>query len=199
MIPRKWQVGLLAALGALLALLLLRSGPSESNPARSPAGSANLDPENPRPSSFGKKRETKISPDEVPDVDAGAFSAPPVKIADSSRDLFRFKEKPPPPPPPPPPPYIGPGDPRFVGPKLPPPPPPPPRPPAIPFQFTGTLGVPKAPVAVLVEGDRLILVRAGDKVDEKFIIRSVGYESLDVGFVGFPASEVRRLPLTPAS
>ncbi len=115
-----------------------------------------------------------------------------------SRDLFKFKEPPPPPPPPPRPVSIAPGDPRFIGPLPPPPPPPPPQPPAIAFQFTGTFGPKNEPVAAVVDGDRLVLVRQGDVVDGKFIIRRVGYESLDVGFVGFPESEVRRIPISPA-
>jgi hypothetical protein len=38
--------------------------------------------------------------------------------------------------------------------------------------------------------------RAGDTVFERFIVKKVGYESIDVGFVG-PWTDVRRLPIAP--
>ena len=47
------------------------------------------------------------------------------------------------------------------------------------------------------QGDLVVNVRAGDKLFGKFILKKVGYESIDVGFVGFPESETRRLGITP--
>ena len=202
MTKRAKQAGLLGVLAILFLLLVLRAkpaGPSGERPAASPAApsSATADLETGR--SFGRGPQAKtVSPDAVPDIDVSAFSRRPEGSSDVTRDLFKFKEPPPPPPPKPRPAYIPPGDPRFVGALPPPPPPPPPQPPAIAFQFTGTFGSVKAPVAAIVAGDRLLLVRPGDVVDGKFIIRKVGYESLDVGFVGFPEKEVRRIPISPA-
>ncbi len=197
--PKKWQLAVLGALFTLFLLMILRGGPGDSAPGPV-ARRRDADPES-GPTRFGRGRETKVAPEDVPDIDSAAFTSRPGKVAPAARDLFKFKE--PPPPPrifvPPPPQYIPPNDPRFIGPRPPPPPPPPPTPPPIPFQFTGTFGPPHQPIAVIVEGDRLTVVREGDVVDEKFIIRNVGYESLDVGFVGFPEREVRRLPLSPAS
>ena len=198
MTKRARQFTLLGVLAILFLLLVVRAKPA--GPVAGPAL-----PRAPRestaeaPRSFGRTPEARVSPDAVPDIDVSAFSKRPEGSADVSRDLFKFREPPPPPPPPPKPQYIPPGDPRFVGPMPPPPPPPPPQPPAVAFQFTGTFGNPKEPVAAVVEGDRLLLVRRGDVVDGKFIIRRVGYESLDVGFVGFPESEVRRIPISPAN
>lgn len=202
MTKRAKQAGLLGGLAILFLLLVLRAkpaGPSAGTPASPPSPSAaTAELETGR--SFGRGPQVKaVSPDAVPDIDVSAFARRPEGSADVTRDLFKFKEPPPPKPPPPRPVYIGPGDARFVGPLPPPPPPPPPQPPAIAFQFTGTFGSPKAPVAAIVAGDRLLLVRQGDVVDGKFIIRRVGYESLDVGFVGFPEKEVRRIPISPAS
>lgn len=200
---KKWQLAAFGALFVVLLLMILRGKPGGSPAA--PSARRTSDPEQEgrsRGASFGRGSETKISPEDVQDIDAGAFSRSPARVAEVAvRDLFKFKEPPPPrkKPLPPRPQYIFPSDPRFIGPRPAPPPPPPPTPPAIPFQFTGTFGSTRQPVAVLVEGDRLSLVRSGDVVDEKFIIRNVGFESIDVGFVGFPETEVRRLPLTPAS
>jgi hypothetical protein len=49
---------------------------------------------------------------------------------------------------------------------------------------------------VLVQGDQIVNARAGDVVFARFILRKVGYESIDVGFVGFAPSEFRRLGIT---
>jgi len=200
MTKRAKQAALLGVLAILFLLLVLRAkpaGPTREAPPLAPASAAAGDAEGGR--SFGRAPQTKpVSPDAIPDIDVSAFARRPEGSSEVTRDLFKFKEPPPPPPLRPRPSYIGPGDPRFVGPLPPPPPPPPPQPPAIAFQFTGTFGNPKEPVAAIVDGDRLLLVRRGDVVDGKFVIRRVGYESLDVGFVGFPEKEVRRIPISPA-
>jgi len=199
MTKRAKQWALLGSLAALFLLLVLRAKPAgpPAGPPASAARVADADAESGR--SFGRRPEVRVSPDAIPDIDVSAFSRQPNTSPDVARDLFRFKEPPPPKPKPAPPAYIRPGDPRFVGPLPPPPPPPPPQPPAIAFQFTGTFGSPKEPVAAIVEDNKLTLVRRGDIVDGKFIIRRVGYESLDVGFVGFPEKEIRRIPISPAS
>ena len=207
MTKRVKQGSLLGILVVLFLLLVLRAKPASPPEAVAPAAArvsapapraATADAEGPAPRAFGRRPETRVvSPDEIPDIDVSAFSRRPEGTATVSRDLFKFKEPPPPPKPKPRPAPIVLGDGRFIGPPLPPPPPPKPQPPAIAFQFTGTFGTSKAPVAAIVEGDRLTLVRRGDVVDGKFVIRHVGYESLDVGFVGFPESEVRRIPISP--
>ena len=72
-----------------------------------------------------------------------------------------------------------------MGPLPPPPPTPTPAPPSIPFKFIGSFGPRERPIAVLAAGDRLVNARAGDVVFDRFILRKVGYESIDVGYVGF--------------
>jgi hypothetical protein len=204
MSKRVKQGALLGILVVLFLLLVLRANPAAPPANSRPAAAAPTprpaapDTEAPAPRGFGRRPEARpVAPDEIPDIDVSAFSRRPDGSATVSRDLFKFKEPPPPPPPKPRPVYIAAGDPRFIGPPIPPPPPPKPQPPAIAFQFTGTFGTPKEPVAAIVEGDKLTLARRGDVVDGKFVIRHVGYESLDVGFVGFPESEVRRIPISP--
>ncbi len=50
---------------------------------------------------------------------------------------------------------------------------------------------------MIQQGDEVFNARAGDILFSKFVLRKVGYESIDVGFVGFDPGETRRLPLTP--
>ncbi len=195
MTPRQKRVGLLGILGALLLLLVIRARPAGS-PAPAPIArgvDANAGPR----TGFGRRKEdAHVTPDQLPDIDPTALQNRPADTGGPKRDLFKFREPPPPPPKPRPPAYTPPGSWNFVGPLPPPPPPPPPTPPAIPFQFTGTIGPAREPIAVLVEGDRLVLARQGETVDGKFIIRKIGYESIDVGFAGFPEQNRQRIPLT---
>jgi hypothetical protein len=117
--------------------------------------------------------------------------------AEADRDLFDLREptrKPPPTPYPPPPP---PGDTRFIGPLPAPGPTPTPRPPEVTFKFVGTFGPKGHPIAVIQEGDKVYNVRAGDVLFDKFVLKNVGYESIDIGFVGYPETESRRIGITP--
>lgn len=143
----------------------------------------------------------------------------------SSRNLFVFKEPPPPPPPLPPPPppdkdkdgvpdfkdncpgvpnpsqvdvdHNGVGDdcqnPRPIPP--PPPPPPPPTPPAFSFKYIGTFGPTANPIATFSGNGEIINVRVGETFDGKFILRSIGIESVEIGYVGFPADVKTRVPI----
>ena len=85
----------------------------------------------------------------------------------------------------------------FVGPLAPPAPTPTPVPPDITFKFIGTFGPRDGPIAVLVLGDQLLNAHAGDVVFDRFILRNIGYESVDVGFVGYPPAITKRLGITP--
>lgn len=194
MTRRQKQFGLLGLLGALLLLLVLRDKPADSPVSAPIARGFESDPAM-RPG-FARKEDARVTPDQLPDIDATALHNRPQSGGELKRDLFKFREPPPPPPKPRPPAYTPPGSWNFIGPLPPPPPPPPPTPPEVTFQFTGTLGPPKDPVAVLLEGDRLVLARQGETVDGKFIIRKIGYESIDVGFAGFPETDRRRIPVT---
>ncbi|MGH9440737.1 MAG: hypothetical protein ACRD16_00520 [Thermoanaerobaculia bacterium] len=192
MTQRQRQLGLLGLLGALLLLLVLRARPAGPPPPETVVRAAATGAK----PGFGRKEDSRVTPDQLPDIDATALQRRPDTTGDASRDLFKFREPPPPPPKPRPPAYTPPGSWNFIGPLPPPPPPPPPTPPAIPFQFTGTIGPAREPIAVLVEGDRLILARQGETVEGKFILRKIGYESIDVGFAGFPEQNRQRIPLT---
>jgi hypothetical protein len=203
----KRQAILLGVLAVLLVLAVVRwrpggapakpSGPSVAAQTRPSSAAAGEDAA-PSRSARSRTREREVRPDEVQVIDEDDFKVRPSKDgADTGRDLFDLREptkKPPPTPFPPPPP---PGDARFIGPLPPPPPTPTPRPPEITFKFVGTFGPKAHPIAVIQEGDKVYNVRAGDVLFDKFVLRSVGYESIDIGFVGFPETESRRIGITP--
>src|SRR5262245_7496915 len=91
------------------------------------------------------------------------------------------------PPPPPPPPVIA---------APPPPPPPPPKAPPLPFSFVGLLekgGGPK-PAAFLARGDALLVVSAGDVVDNDYRIESLSEREIVVTYL--PLNERQSLTAT---
>jgi hypothetical protein len=143
----------------------------------------------------------------------------------SNRNLFAYKEPPPPPPPPapkpppPPPDQDKDGVPDFrdncpttpnpdqldvdrdgvgaaceTSPEVP-PPPPPPTPPQFTYKFIGTFGPPKNPIATFTRDGDIVNARAGEVIEGKFILRRIGIESVEIGFVNFPPSQTQRIPL----
>jgi hypothetical protein len=190
------QAILLAVLAVVLVFAIVRWRPGSHSPAPAPPG---VRPPRSAPASPERKAGGReISPDEVPVLSVADFQphAPTTPNA-AGRDLFDLREPTHPPPPTPTPAPPGPGDPRFIGPLPPPPPPPTPKPPDITFKFIGTLGRKAHPIAVVVQGDQVFVAQAGDTLFGKFVLRKVGYESIDVGFIGFPESETRRVGIGP--
>jgi hypothetical protein len=196
---------LLAVLAGLLVLALVRSS-RDNAPARrpAPAPATGVEGDDPAPNrSRSRSDGKKLTVDDLPFIDPHDLVAVDSTTSAVSRDIFIFK---PPTPTPPPPTHVPTptavpvcGDPRFLGPCPPPPPPTPtptPNPPEISFKFIGSFGPKEEPIAVLVAGDKVVNARTGDVVFERFIIKKVGYESIDVGFVG-PWTDVRRLPIAP--
>ena len=204
------QIYLLAVLGTLLILAVVKWGGKGS---AEPAGPAAPDSsvragassgEEERVASRGRARapqEKKVDPADVPFVSVEDLNPPrPRRAGDAGRNIFDVREptKPPPPTPtpmPPPPPV--PGSQIFVGPMPPPTVTPTPVPPEITFKFMGTFGPKDRPIAVLLSGDQLLNARAGDVVFDRFILRTIGYESVDIGFIGYPPSVTKRLGITP--
>jgi hypothetical protein len=196
------QLAVLAVLAGVLILALVRSGRNEAQgPVRAgrPGDDSSIDgdarPSRPAPRVAAKK----VGIDEIPLITRQDLDAAQVTPGPATRNIFDSRPSTPTPPPPPtpaPPPPPAPGEPVFVGPLPPPPPTPTPTPPEVPFKFVGTFGPRDQPIAVLVSGDKIVNARAGDIVFERFVVKKIGYESVDIGFVG-PWTEVRRLPISP--
>lgn len=151
------------------------------------------------------------------DADSGSYK--------SDRNIFSYYEPPPPPPPPPPAPPPPPPDqdkdgiPDFrdncVSTANPdqqdidrdgigtvceqteetPPPPPEPVPPPFTYKFIGMFGNPRNPIATFARDGEIINARVGDVIEGKFILRGIGIESAEIGFVGFPPDKRQRIPL----
>jgi hypothetical protein len=143
----------------------------------------------------------------------------------SDRNLFAFKAPPPAPPPPPPPPVKPPPDQDNDGvpdfrdncPAIPnpgqqdidhdgvgtacetesevPPPPPAPQPPAFTWKFIGMFGRPQSPIATFTREGEIVNARVGDVIEKKFVLRRIGIESAEIGFIGFPPDVTQRIPL----
>ncbi|HEU5250135.1 MAG TPA: hypothetical protein VFW15_09115 [Thermoanaerobaculia bacterium] len=195
------QAVLFGVLALLLIFFVVRWS-SREKPAGSPATvvASGAEDTEPRAARSGRRRVATPGPDEIPPLTARDLE-PRLRAAGGDaaiRDLFDPREptKPPPPPPTPaPPPPPGPGHVDFVGPLPPPLPTPTPTPPEPPFRLIGIFGPKERPIAVLANGEELINARAGEVVLGRWIVKKVGYESIDVGFVG-PWTETRRLPIT---
>jgi hypothetical protein len=64
-----------------------------------------------------------------------------------------------------------------------PPPPPKPVPPAITLRYSGYLGSDQDKMAVLVNGEDMLLVRSGDIVEKQFKVLDIGYDWVKIGYV----------------
>jgi hypothetical protein len=81
--------------------------------------------------------------------------------------------------------------------EIPPPPPPPPEPvpPPFTYKYIGTFGSASNPIATFTGNGEIINARVGDIIENKFILRSIGIESVEIGFSGFPPNKTQRVPL----
>lgn len=110
------------------------------------------------------------------------------------RDPFRFAPKPQPAPPPPPPPRPQPTAPPTQRPAAP-AKPPAPQPPPVQFVYLGSFGLPGREIAVFSDGQEILNAFAGDVLKKEFVVRSIGFESADIGFVNFPDAPAKRLAI----
>ena len=79
--------------------------------------------------------------------------------------------------------------------RLHPPPPPPPVPPQFTMKYIGTFGPANNPIATFVRDNEIVNVRVGETFDGKFILRGIGIESAEIGYVGFPPETTTRVPI----
>ena len=70
-------------------------------------------------------------------------------------------------------------------------------PPPPPFRdtFIGYFGPPDRMVAVFRNGKKVKVQVEGGVLDDKFIIRHVGFQSVEIGYVGYPKEVTTRVPL----
>jgi hypothetical protein len=74
-------------------------------------------------------------------------------------------------------------------------PPPAPIPPQFTMKYIGTFGPVNNPIATFNGNGEIVNVRIGETIDGKFVLRSIGIESVEIGYVGFPADVKTRVPL----
>jgi hypothetical protein len=170
----KALLGLLVAVLAFLGLRLLLGGLGDDEMA---AAGAN-------PS--GARREAlSLTIAQASTLDIAALEGTSGEI-EVGRDPFRFAAPPPPPPRPPPPP---------PPPAEAPPPPPPrgPQPPPVDLTYLGSFGSPSHRIAVFSDGKSILNAMRGETLRGKFVVHAIGYESVDLTFVGFPDVPPERL------
>ena len=63
------------------------------------------------------------------------------------------------------------------------------------MELVGILGPERRRVAVFSDGESILNVLKDDVINEKFIVRSIGYQSVELGFVGFPQATPQRVTI----
>ena len=143
----------------------------------------------------------KIGSYDVPALGWSA-SATPKAAGQAGRSLFTFGPPPTPTPdlrPTPTPPPTLPPRPTMVPPptgiemedgsRLPPPP-------AFSLVYLGWLGPDRLPIGVFRDGGEIVVISRGDIVKNRFILRDVGPSSVSIGYVGYPESVSKKVPLS---
>ncbi|MEO8198565.1 MAG: hypothetical protein ABI689_17770 [Thermoanaerobaculia bacterium] len=203
--PRERRLLLaLAGLGgvAVLRLLWTLLAP-QALPALKPATAAAARSAGATSAKFGKgSRQAEAElPKEIVELRVADLESQPRALS-VGRDPFRFG--PPPPPPPPPPPTKAELEEMrrqeqarreaaeraareaMIR-----------KPPPVTVVYLGSFGPEKRRIAVFADdkGENLYNVLVGEIVEGKFIVDRIGYESVDIKFVGFPDEPARRLPI----
>jgi outer membrane putative beta-barrel porin/alpha-amylase/thrombospondin type 3 repeat protein len=74
-------------------------------------------------------------------------------------------------------------------------PPPAPQPPPFTYKYLGSFGPQTNLLAAFSNNGEIVNARVGDTIDNKFIVRAIGIESVDIGYIGFPPDVKTRVPL----
>jgi hypothetical protein len=72
---------------------------------------------------------------------------------------------------------------------------PPPVLPQFTYKYIGTFGTAANPIATFTGNGEIVNVRVNETFGGKFILRSIGIESVEIGYVGFAADRKTRVPL----
>ncbi|HYL04445.1 MAG TPA: hypothetical protein VE075_00290 [Thermoanaerobaculia bacterium] len=217
---QKVLMGILGGLLAIVAWVYLVPG-DDSVPSRSPrraAGAVDADsgvavvPLRPAPDAFGVASASDAAPGTataqtaqlVETLHLDALGRTPPGFT-TGRNPWRFVEPPPPPPPPPPKPpsaaelrarqeaeeaarRLAEEQARLAAIEA-----AKPKPPPFTWSYLGNFGPPNQRIAVFTDGQRVWNARQGETLEKKFIVTQIGYESVDIGFVGFPEVPATRL------
>ena len=70
-----------------------------------------------------------------------------------------------------------------------------PKPPPFTLQYLGKFGPEERPIAVFTDGKNILNVQEGEVIQGKFIVGQIGFESVEIQFVGFPNWPPQRLPV----
>jgi hypothetical protein len=156
----------------------------------------------------GRAASTKPPAEHVEELRVAALTVRPREYT-PGRDPWRYVDPPPPPkPPPPPPPSQAVLDARraaeeaaarlreqmlreqqIEAAK--------PKPPPFTMSYLGNFGPPNRRLAVFSDGKTIYNAREGEVLAGKFIVAEIGYESVDIRFVGFPDWPPQRLAVGP--
>jgi len=68
-----------------------------------------------------------------------------------------------------------------------------PKPPPFTWNYLGNFGPARHRIAVFTDGQKVWNAREGDTLEGKFIVAQIGFESVDIRFVGFPETPPERL------
>jgi hypothetical protein len=68
-----------------------------------------------------------------------------------------------------------------------------PQPPPVDVVYLGRFGTTSRPIAVFSDGNEIYNVLEGGVIKGQFVVDSIGYESADLAFVGFPDAPSKRL------
>jgi hypothetical protein len=144
----------------------------------------------------------KVGSYEVPKLGWSASATPKPVIGSGTRSLFTYGPPPTPTPdlrPTPTPPPTLPPRPTAVptpagievegGTRL-------PTPPTFSMTYLGWLGPDRLPIGVFRDGGEVVVIARGDTVKNRFILRDVGPNSVTIGYVGYPESVTRKVPLS---
>jgi hypothetical protein len=71
-----------------------------------------------------------------------------------------------------------------------------PKPPEFTMEYLGNFGPANRKIAVFTDGKKIHNALEGDVIDNKFIVAHIGYESVDIRFVGFPNTPAKRVGVT---
>ena len=70
-----------------------------------------------------------------------------------------------------------------------------PTPPPVDVVFLGSFGPDNGRLAVFTDGREIYNVGQGEVLKDKYVVVRIGFESADLGFIGFPGAPTRRLEI----